>query len=706
MNPITHSFSHLGFSNAQSTSALAPGGNKVPNFVSRGRGKGVPLEHFNTADEYRLARQQGGVLKSIDGREFMLLLQKYTAAETSDEEFADLRAAIPRYSIDLAEPGQTKVLYRGISLPEKTAARLLNISWGYESREIAHGLIHGLRVVKGVYTATGVASASTVSAISQGFAVGNANKNKETPVLFVLHAKSAVPARNLSGARGVTLSESRLPLSVASKSEHEVILDITNRYEITHARREGAYIVVDMNVLGRSKRGGELEVIETDKWSQLSGAKGSNPGGLFQAPDGVKWYVKTNPSTNRLRNEVLASKLYRAAGIDVPDIKMASRQGKPALISKLIGGNHKDIKTIEGSGQLRCGFAVDAWLANWDVIGQTGDNIIFNDRNKPVRIDLGGALVFRAQGGHKGNQFGNTPMELVTMLSLKENTSSHAFRKIERNDIRMGIAAIERIPDDRIKALCAEHGPGNYSERIELGKRLISRKHWLVNMKQTLPHIHRQKNEAGHVVTVEHPTSPSATPTWRDRDATAVFVPHCTVSGVINNLAFSSIKPPSTLDGWRQLKTRAVDFKEPEFKFSNHLAPASGAIIFEPDGRLWITEPTNHPFGATHAFPKGKLESGLNLRTNALKEVYEETGLIVEFHGFVGDYDRTTSRTRYYLAKRTGGTPSDMGWESQSVKLAKVTEAGKLLTRGASGISEIDLAILLRAAEVFRLNPF
>ncbi|RMR16644.1 Type III effector hopAG1 [Pseudomonas syringae pv. persicae] len=307
---------------------------------------------------------------------------------------------------------------------------------------------------------------------------------------------------------------------------------------------------------------------------------------------------------------------------------------------------------------------------------------------------------FAPKGGHKGNQFGNTPMELVTMLSLKENTSSHAFRKIERNDIRMGIAAIERIPDDRIKALCAEHGPGNYSERIELGKRLISRKHWLVNMKQTLPHIHRQKNEAGHVVTVEHPTSPSATPTWRDRDATAVFVPHCTVSGVINNLAFSSIKPPSTLDGWRQLKTRAVDFKEPEFKFSNHLAPASGAIIFEPDGRLWITEPTNHPFGATHAFPKGKLEKGLNLRTNALKEVYEETGLIVEFHGFIGDYDRTTSRTRYYLAKRTGGTPSDMGWESQSVKLAKVTEAERLLSNA------VDTAILRDAVRVRLKTPF
>ncbi|RMN88345.1 Type III effector hopAG1, partial [Pseudomonas cannabina pv. alisalensis] len=81
MNPIKYNFSHLGFSSAQGTSTLAPVGNRVPNFVSRGRGSGVPLEHFNTADEIRLAGQQNNVLDSIDGRDFMLLLQKYTASE-------------------------------------------------------------------------------------------------------------------------------------------------------------------------------------------------------------------------------------------------------------------------------------------------------------------------------------------------------------------------------------------------------------------------------------------------------------------------------------------------------------------------------------------------------------------------------------------------------------------------------------------------
>lgn len=48
---------------------------------------------------------------------------------------------------------------------------------------------------------------------------------------------------------------------------------------------------------------------------------------------------------------------------------------------------------------------------------------------------------------------------------------------------------------------------------------------------------------------------------------------------------------------------------------------------------------------------------------------------------FLGDFDRNTSRARYYLAKRVGGTPQDMGWESQSVKLLLPEQAKNLLNR-------------------------
>ncbi|KOG02757.1 Type III effector HopAG1 [Pseudomonas syringae pv. aceris] len=54
------------------------------------------MEQFNTAEECRLAGRQDSVLDSIDGKEFMRLLQKYTASETTEEEFADLRASIPQ----------------------------------------------------------------------------------------------------------------------------------------------------------------------------------------------------------------------------------------------------------------------------------------------------------------------------------------------------------------------------------------------------------------------------------------------------------------------------------------------------------------------------------------------------------------------------------------------------------------------------------
>ncbi|MFH7489567.1 type III effector, partial [Pseudomonas syringae pv. tagetis] len=80
--------------------------------------------------------------------------------------------------------------------------------------------------------------------------------------------------------------------------------------------------------------------------------------------------------------------------------------------------------------------------------------------NSLVLFDLGGELVYRA-GGERIVNFGVTHMELATLLSLKENTSSYVFQNIERNAIRAGIASIEKIPAARIAELSAKHGHYN-----------------------------------------------------------------------------------------------------------------------------------------------------------------------------------------------------------------------------------------------------
>ena len=52
---------------------------------------------------------------------------------------------------------------------------------------------------------------------------------------------------------------------------------------------------------------------------------------------------------------------------------------------------------------VRAGFLADAWLANWDVVGLAADNIVTGPGKKAYRIDVGGSLIFRAQG--KGKPF-------------------------------------------------------------------------------------------------------------------------------------------------------------------------------------------------------------------------------------------------------------------------------------------------------------
>ena len=47
----------------------------------------------------------------------------------------------------------------------------------------------------------------------------------------------------------------------------------------------------------------------------------------------------------------------------------------------------------------------------------------------------------------------------------------------------------------------------------------------------------------------------------------------------------------------------------------------------------------------------------------------------------INDIKRTTSVARYYLAHRVGGSPADMGWESQAVRLVPLAQLGDYLNR-------------------------
>ena len=158
---------------------------------------------------------------------------------------------------------------------------------------------------------------------------------------------------------------------------------------------------------------------------QVGGQGGSNPGGLYQFPDGTLRYVKfyRGPdATAQAYGEAVANRAYRALGLDAP-ASVLVRDGD-AIVG--VGNAILDHAGIIGaklgrggqnwqpdgrsqappkgrSREVLKGYAADVWLANWDVLGRDMDNIVKTrkGRSTVARIDQGGALLMRGLQGRK-----------------------------------------------------------------------------------------------------------------------------------------------------------------------------------------------------------------------------------------------------------------------------------------------------------------
>jgi ADP-ribose pyrophosphatase YjhB (NUDIX family) len=220
-----------------------------------------------------------------------------------------------------------------------------------------------------------------------------------------------------------------------------------------------------------------------DDWKKVGKQLGSNPGGFFKDPSGQEWYVKVPRSTAIARNEILAGKLYEAAGVKVPELKEVTAGDRTAIASKIVPGLGKLKDFGEGNPSVMDGFAVDAWLANWDVVGLAHDNLLEDEKGDAVRVDVGGSLVFRAQGEPKGKHFGDTVGELDTLTDGTNPQASSVFGGITHQELMAGVKRVESVSPEKIKSLVMDYGPGNPEQKAELARKLIARRADLLKLK-------------------------------------------------------------------------------------------------------------------------------------------------------------------------------------------------------------------------------
>lgn len=203
---------------------------------------------------------------------------------------------------------------------------------------------------------------------------------------------------------------------------------------------------------------------------------GGSSGVKLASDKNLKPYIVKNSHKGdfqQLVNEFEVNNIYRSLGFSVPEQKLDEKN--KVLISKYLLG-YKELGTADSAKSEKLneeickGYVLDALLANWDVIGQSKDNILYNAESRIVRIDNGGSLKFRARGGSKS--FGEEVNEIKT---LRENSpGNEVYSTITDSDITEQISFLIKNRD-KIKV------SDSLSESDDINKILQKRIDWLAN---------------------------------------------------------------------------------------------------------------------------------------------------------------------------------------------------------------------------------
>lgn len=177
-------------------------------------------------------------------------------------------------------------------------------------------------------------------------------------------------------------------------------------------------------------------VSEADFPNSLSDATfvkdlGGSTGAKLYEYKGKQFVAKKGANKDHAKEERLANALYNRMRIDVPLFDFIDGD---TLVKQYI----EDVRNVNWNDETEAkkvlkGYVVDALLSNWDVY--KNDNILIEkSTGTPYRIDNGGALRYRAQGGIKYN-FNETVDEIKTLADSNPQIKKYITPEMIREQI-------------------------------------------------------------------------------------------------------------------------------------------------------------------------------------------------------------------------------------------------------------------------------
>lgn len=293
----------------------------------------------------------------------------------------------------------------------------------------------------------------------------------EAEAAKIEEAVSSVVVQGAMEEAGMEQSAGENPILELNQSDAQP--DLMASIETLH--EEGVMLPNGESVAGLATR-----TIERDKkWdlTKVSGQLGSNEGGWYEKPNGERFYVKFYKNPSQGQAEFVANAVYTKLGIKAVRSEIIQLDGREAIASPAVPEATSASREAQGGSEdVQKGFVADAFLANWDVVGLVYDNIV-QGKDGFYRIDNGGSLIFRAQGGDKAYPPGSIP-ELQSMR-VPGRPTGEVFAGITEDEIgRQARELVSKLSPEDIRAIVDESGlEGEDRDRILTG--LLGRREYL-----------------------------------------------------------------------------------------------------------------------------------------------------------------------------------------------------------------------------------
>ncbi len=115
------------------------------------------------------------------------------------------------------------------------------------------------------------------------------------------------------------------------------------------------------------------------------------------------------------------------------------------------------------------------------MVGLVYDNIGVVGKDG-IRIDVGGALLYRGMGTLKDEMFTSNVNEVCNLLNPQINRpAAEIFRNSTVKDFLVGIEKIKQIKYEDLANLVVHYAPGNCEQKVNLVNLLLERKEDLIN---------------------------------------------------------------------------------------------------------------------------------------------------------------------------------------------------------------------------------